>query len=265
MKTPSPSLPHHRVVDFGDTNVSAEEKSRLVNNVFSQVAPYYDRMNDLMSIGLHRCWKNIATLMCEVRPNMRVLDIACGSGDIAARLLPEVAGERAARRRIKNNSRGFVTLCDINPNMLAVAKKRIHHPAARFALSNGETLPFANNSFDRAIICFGLRNITNRQQCLNEMFRVLRPGGMGVIVEFSPPQGKLAHVKRRYLSSILPALGQYFFNDRDSYRYLGESILRFPDRQAIISAMQCAGFSKVSYIDLGGGIALLHRGRKIHL
>lgn len=237
--------------DFGFADVAAAAKTGMVGEVFSQVAPYYDRMNDLMSAGLHRWWKNTAVLLCGARPGMRVLDLACGSGDLAMRLLPRI------------RPGGLVTLADINAEMLAVARQRLPQPAARFLRCNGESLPFAAASFDRVIIGFGLRNITNRQAALAQMRRVLKPGGLCLIMEFSPPQGLLAPLQREYLTRVLPQLGRRFFNDEASYHYLGESILRFPDRDALSAMMIAAGFARVECLALPGGMAVLHRGRRL--
>ncbi len=239
--------------DFGFADVAAEDKTAMVGEVFSQVAPYYDCMNDLMSVGMHRLWKRAAVLLCNARPGMHLLDLACGSGDLAKRLLPKIAPH------------GQLTLADINENMLASAKMRIKHEGVRFTRCNGESLPFANGSFDRVIIGFGLRNITHRQTALAEMHRVLRPGGLCLIMEFSPPsdKGLLATAKRHYLTSTLPCIGDFFYNDAKSYRYLGESILRFPSRQTLVTMMQEAGFGQVQYFPLAAGAVCIHRGRNV--
>ncbi|MDM5148148.1 class I SAM-dependent methyltransferase [Candidatus Persebacteraceae bacterium Df01] len=238
--------------DFGFSDVAADRKAALVGSVFSQVAPYYDRMNDVMSLGLHRLWKNAAVAVAAVRPGMKVLDLACGSGDLAARLLPQVAPH------------GKVTLADINANMLAGARARLRgHLDARYTRCNGESLPFSSCSFDRVLIGFGLRNVTQRETALAEMYRVLRPGGLCLIMEFSPPQGILAPLQRHYLTAILPRLGKRIANDTDSYRYLGESILRFPDRHRLSSMMEVVGFSRVQWLNVAAGAVMLHYGRRL--
>ncbi|MGI9306190.1 MAG: ubiquinone/menaquinone biosynthesis methyltransferase [Gammaproteobacteria bacterium] len=237
--------------DFGFADVAVADKSRLVGGVFSRVAPYYDRMNDLMSAGLHRRWKDAAVLLCGARRGMRVLDLACGSGDLAARLLPRISPG------------GNIALADINLPMLNLAKQRITHPAARFIRCDGECLPFADGSFDRVITAFGLRNISRRETALAEMRRVLRPGGLAAILEFSPPAGTLAGIKTRFLQSGLPFLGESFFGDAESYRYLGESVLRFPPPQALCEMMCAAGFARADFFNIAFGAVYLHRGRRI--
>ncbi|MGI9297261.1 MAG: ubiquinone/menaquinone biosynthesis methyltransferase [Gammaproteobacteria bacterium] len=250
-KESADAAPRRATADFGFAEVDAESKSALVGGVFSRVAPYYDRMNDFMSGGMHRLWKNIAVSRGDLRPGMRVLDLACGGGDIAARVLPRIVPG------------GRITLADANAEMLAAARRRIRHPAARFALCDGESLPFAEHSFDRVFIAFGLRNITRRERALCEMRRVLRPGGMCVVLEFTPPEGMFSALRRRYLISVLPRIGECCFGDAESYRYLGESILRFPPRDALSEMMRAAGFARVECADVAAGIVAAHRARRL--
>ena len=240
------------IADFGFAEVRTDKKTAMVGGIFSQVAPYYDQMNDIMSGGFHRCWKSAAVAFAAIRPGMTILDLACGSGDLATRLLPYMTPN------------GHVILADINPAMLALARRRLqNYRTAQFTQCNGESLPFAGGSFDRIFIAFGLRNITYRQQALAEMHRVLRPGGQCIIVEFSPPQGVLAALRRRLLLAALPRLGQWCFDDADSYRYLAESILRFPPRENLAAMMQNAGLARVQWLNLAAGMVLLHHGRRL--
>ena len=231
--------------DFGFADVNTGAKAALVGEVFSRVAPYYDCMNDLMSGGMHRVWKNTAVMLGDLRPGMRVLDLACGSGDLSARILPRIMPG------------GQLTMADIHADMLRNGRKKAACAAVQ---CDGETLPFAKHSFDRVFIAFGLRNITNRESALSEMHRVLRPGGMCVILEFSPPRGMMG---QRYLLSGLPRLGRWFFGDDESYRYLGESIMRFPPPEKLSSMMTEAGFARGEYFNLAAGIVSLHRARRL--
>lgn len=237
--------------DFGFANVGADEKAALVGGVFSKVAPYYASMNDVMSAGLHRRWKSAAVLLSGARAGMRVLDLACGGGDLAKKFL----------RRVTPG--GGVVLADINAEMLDSARSHIAHPDAQFIRCDGESLPFENGEFDIVSCGFGLRNMTRRDRALEEMRRVLRPGGLCMILEFSPPTGPLAGLQKRYLSSALPAMGKMLFNDAESYRYLGESIMRFPARDQLEEMMRNAGFARADSLNLFGGVVLLHRGRKL--
>lgn len=237
--------------DFGFANVGADEKAALVGSVFSKVAPYYAPMNDVMSAGMHRLWKSAAVLLSCARPGMRVLDLACGGGDL---------GEKFLRRVTPG---GGVVLTDINAEMLDSARARITHPGTLFVRCDGESLPFENCEFDIVACGFGLRNMTRRGRALEEMRRVLRPGGLCMILEFSPPAGPLAGLQARYLSSALPAMGKMLFNDAESYRYLGESIMRFPPRDHLEEMMRKAGFARADSLNLFSGIVLLHRGRKL--
>ena len=245
----SENIPPGEAADFGFADVNIENKARLVDGVFSQVAPYYDRMNDIMSAGLHRRWKNTAVFLGGVRPGMRVLDLACGSGDLAARIFPKIAPN------------GEITLADANAEMLNLAKRRL--PQARAVRCSGESLPFAESSFDRVFIGFGLRNIARREKALSEMRRVLRPGGAAVVLEFAPPLGAFAAAKKCHLKTALPFLGKIFFNDEKNYRYLGESILRFPPPQKLAGMMRTAGFARADFFNIAAGTVFLHRGRRL--
>lgn len=231
-------------VDFGFSDIPAAEKTRRVGEVFAAVAPYYDRMNTLMSGGLHHCWKAAAAALLDVRAGMRVLDLACGSGDMAQRL--------AARTAPRN-----IILADISPAMLAAARRRL--PQAAALLANGEQLPLASASVDRAVIAFGLRNATHRQRLLREMRRVLKIGGRYGILEFSPA-GHFPRLQRLYLTRVLPALGQAAASDRASYRYLGESILRFPGPARLAEMLAAAGLGAPRLNRFAAGGVCLHHG-----
>ena len=251
---PPPTPADCRPADFGFADVAAAEKDALVGGVFSQVAPYYDRMNDVMSFGLHRLWKRAAVQLLAVRPNKRVLDLACGSGDLSVLL----------RRRL---AAGLLVAADINADMLALGRRRLQEsPTAAAPLAvqcDAQSLPFADGAFDRVICAFGLRNTTCRLTALREMRRVLRPGGLCVILEFSPPRGWLRAVRHYHLTAGLPLLGKLFFGDESSYRYLGESIVRFPPPEQLRDMMHDAGLARVQDIALPGGAAWVHRGWRL--
>ena len=233
--------------DFGFSQVPIAEKTALVKAVFTRAAPHYDFMNDVMSAGGHRLWKRIAASMCEVRPGMAVLDLAGGSGDITRLLLPRVSPN------------GQVMLADINADMLALAKKRLGNAAdVHFIHCNAEKLPFDEYRFDRVIIAFGLRNIGKRDTALAQMRRVLRIGGKIVILEFSPPSGVLAGAQDFYLRRVLPFLGRQLADDEESYRYLGESILRFPPPTTLKEMLNDAGFEHVQQFQFAAGAVVLH-------
>lgn len=242
--------PASSTADFGAANVRTEQKAQLVDAVFSQVAPYYDRMNDIMSAGLHRRWKNAAVCLGKLRPGMRVLDLACGSGDLAARIAPKIAPG------------GEIVLADANAAMLGVAKQR-PPAAARFVRCSGESLPFAGESFDRVFIGFGLRNIARREKALAEMRRVLRPGGAVFVLEFAPPAAPFSRAKKCYLQTALPLLGKCFFGDEKNYRYLGESVLRFPPPAKLAGMMRAAGFARADFFNIAAGAVYLHRARRM--
>ena len=235
-------------VDFGFNDVPAAEKSQRVKDVFTAVSSYYDRMNDLMSGGLQRCWKNAAATLLDVGGDMHVLDLACGSGDMAQRLTP-----------LTSKANGVV-LADINAAMLATARQKL--PAAPAVRADGESLPFAEHSFDRVMIAFGLRNVTHRQRLLCEVHRVLKTGGKYGILEFSPA-GHFPRLQQLYLIRALPFLGMLAASDADSYRYLGESILRFPSPQQLTEMLAAAGLPGACIHKFAGGIVCLHRGCRL--
>ena len=240
-------------VDFGFADIPPDEKRRRVRDLFARVAPYYDRMNDAMSLGAHRLWKRAAVAMMNARPGMRVLDLAAGTGDLAARVAPDIAPG------------GQLVAADISAPMLAVAAARFrNNPAVLPVRCDAENLPFPDARFDRVVVAFGLRNIANRPQALAEMHRVLRTGGSAFVLEFSPPQGAspAARLRRAYLEKALPQIGKAVAADAESYRYLAESILRFPTPPALAEMMRGAGFANANWISFAGGTVCLHRARR---
>jgi demethylmenaquinone methyltransferase/2-methoxy-6-polyprenyl-1,4-benzoquinol methylase len=242
--------------DFGFESVAAAEKSGRVRRVFDSVAGRYDLMNDLMSLGLHRLWKRFAVEVSGVRPGGHVLDLAGGTGDCAA----------LYRGRL--GKQGRVTVCDINGAMLRRGRDRLldagHAAGFRFVQADAERLPFAEGVFDCVNIAFGLRNVTDREAALGSMLHALRWGGSAIILEFSKVTiPALARLYDRYSFDVIPALGELVAGDRDSYRYLVESIRMFPDQDALRAMMQAAGFSRVEYFNLSGGVVAVHRGVRI--
>jgi demethylmenaquinone methyltransferase/2-methoxy-6-polyprenyl-1,4-benzoquinol methylase len=238
---------------FGYRQVPAADKAGLVGQVFDSVASRYDLMNDLMSFGLHRLWKRFAVERAHLRPGEQVLDLAAGSGDLAALMAPKVG------------PRGRVLLSDINATMLELGRDRLTDQGivgnVDFVIANAESLPFADASFDCLTIAFGLRNVTDQQRALAEMYRVLRPAGRCLVLEFSHPVAPgLKPLYDAYSFSVLPLLGQVVAGDAESYRYLAESIRVHPDQQTLLELMQAAGFERCDYYNLSGGVVALHRG-----
>lgn len=239
--------------DFGFTEVPESDKARRVDGVFTSVAKSYDTMNDLMSAGLHRVWKAFAIRHANVRPGMKVLDIAGGTGDLARAFAPQV------------QPGGQVWLTDINAAMLAAGRDRLLDAGHMLptAQCDAEQLPFAADTFDIVTVAFGLRNMTHRQRALAEMFRVLAPGGRLLVLEFSRIWAPLAPAYDAYSLNVLPWLGRRVAGDADSYRYLAESIRRFPSQQELASMMEHAGLERVQWFNLAAGICALHVGEKI--
>jgi demethylmenaquinone methyltransferase/2-methoxy-6-polyprenyl-1,4-benzoquinol methylase len=241
---------------FGYQEVPRSEKARRVADVFDSVAERYDIMNDLMSLGVHRLWKRFAVELAAVRPGQRVLDLAGGSGDLAARFAPLVGAA------------GEVVLADINAHMLEQGRRRLVDRGiinnVRYAQVNAERLPFPDNSFDCITIAFGLRNVTDKDAALRSMFRALKPGGRALVLEFSKPVAPgLRPLYDLYSFKVLPLLGRFVARDESSYRYLAESIRMHPDQETLKSMMQQAGFERCDYHNLSGGIVALHRGYKL--
>jgi demethylmenaquinone methyltransferase / 2-methoxy-6-polyprenyl-1,4-benzoquinol methylase len=251
---------------FGAKKVPLAAKQGLVNDVFHSVARRYDLMNDLMSLGLHRAWKDalvtavnpprVAPSVASSAAPFAVLDIAGGTGDIALRILQAGGG------------RTHVTICDINPEMLEVGRERarLHNAGSMvtFAEANAEALPFADRSFDAATIAFGIRNVPRIEQALAEAFRVLKIGGKFVCLEFSSVDvPALDRLYDLYSFNVIPALGRVVAGDAESYRYLVESIRRFPKPQAFAAMLRGAGFARVSFQPMSGGIVTLHSGWRL--
>ncbi|HYW02628.1 MAG TPA: bifunctional demethylmenaquinone methyltransferase/2-methoxy-6-polyprenyl-1,4-benzoquinol methylase UbiE [Gammaproteobacteria bacterium] len=242
--------------DFGYREVSRSEKARLVRGVFDSVAGRYDLMNDLMSGGLHRLWKRYTLELSGVRRGQRVLDLAGGTGDLAALF----------SRRVGRD--GLVLLSDINEAMLRRGRERLVDRGVvgnvEYLLADAERLPLASDRFDCISIGFGLRNVTDKDAALAEMHRVLRPGGRCLVLEFSRPVVPgLRPLYDWYSFRILPLMGRAVARDPDSYRYLAESIRRHPDQETLREMMETAGFGRCQYYNLAGGIVAVHRGFKL--
>lgn len=241
---------------FGFEELPADEKQARVGTVFESVAEHYDLMNDLMSFGLHRAWKRFTTHVARVRPGARVLDLAGGTGDLAARLAPEVGRD------------GNVVVADVNRSMLRRGRARLIDRGiagnVRYARCDAERLPFPDRSFDRLLIGFGLRNVTNQARALAETYRVLRPAGMALVLEFSHlTVPALQRAYDVYSFSVLPALGRVVAGDARSYRYLVESIRRHPDQGTLLATMREAGFERCGYHNLAYGIVAVHKGYRL--
>lgn len=240
-------------VDFGFEQVAREEKAGRVRGVFDSVAGKYDLMNDLMSGGLHRLWKRFVLTLTGLKPGQRALDVAGGTGDLGAGLARQVGDT------------GLVVLSDINAAMLARGRARLTDAGVvgnvAYALANAEQLPFADGEFDCITIGFGLRNVTDKAAALASTYRVLRPGGQLLILEFSQPTAPgLKPLYDAYSFRVLPLLGRLVAGDAASYRYLAESIRMHPDQEALLAMMRAAGFEGARYHNLSGGIVAVHRG-----
>src|SRR5688572_30553184 len=247
--TPSGSAPG---TDFGFERVPWNEKARRVRGVFDSVAGNYDVMNDLMSGGLHRIWKQFTLQLANLRPGQKALDVAGGTGDLAAGMAKQV-GER-----------GLVVLTDINAAMLSHGRDRLINDGlvanTRCAQVNAEKVPFADGTFDCVTIGFGLRNVTDKPAALASMRRVLKPGGQLLILEFSHPAAPLKPLYDAYSFRVLPLLGKLVAKDEASYRYLAESIRMHPNQETLLGMMKDAGLEGCRYHNLAGGIVAVHRG-----
>lgn len=242
-------------IDFGYTQVLKQEKVKRVAEVFHSVASKYDVMNDLMSFGIHRIWKKITIEYSSVRKGQKVLDLAGGTGDLTAKFSQLVGDD------------GLVVLADINESMLKVGRDKLRDKGLfkniEYVQANAEELPFADNYFDCITISFGLRNVTDKDKALCSMWRVLKPGGRLLILEFSKPQYQILNkVYDLYSFTMLPLMGKIVANDADSYRYLAESIRMHPDQKTLKKMMENAGFVDVKYHNMTGGIVALHTGFK---
>ena len=245
---------NNKTTSFGFKTVSEEEKTEKVKEVFDSVATNYDLMNDLMSMGVHRLWKRFMLSQTGLKMGMKALDVAGGTGDIAA-LLREQVGES-----------GLVVMTDINPSMLKEGRSRLLDKGKlkniQVMQCDAEQLPFDDDHFDCVTIAFGLRNVTVKENALKSMFRVLKPGGKLLILEFSKPNEMLSPAYDIYSFNILPALGEWVANDRESYQYLAESIRVHPDQEKLEQMILSAGFDRAEYRNLTGGIVALHIGYK---
>lgn len=239
---------------FGYKTVAREEKASHVKDVFDSVSNSYDVMNDLMSAGLHRLWKKHTIEKASVKKGYQVLDLAGGTGDLA----------KAFTKQVGNS--GHVVLADINLSMLEEGRARLIDAGASNNLSiiqlNAENLPFHENSFDLITIAFGLRNVTNKQQALNSIYKTLKPGGKLLILEFSKPMSVIQPIYDLYSFKVLPFLGDLVAKDADSYRYLAESIRMHPDQNTLITMMEEANLKRCRFQNFTGGIVALHEGYK---
>ena len=237
--------------DFGFKSVKSKLKTGLVSDLFSRVSNQYDVMNDVMSFGLHRCWKKSFIEKLALKPNMKILDVAGGTGDIAIRIAKNKAYLAPQ-----------VTVCDLTYDMVCQGKDKTANAGVlgiRWHIGNAEKLPYADASFDRVTIAFGLRNVTNKDAALNEMARVLKPGGTLSCLEFSPPEGVLKTFYDLYSFKIIPWVGERIAKDREAYQYLVESIRQFPEPSILREMILNQGFSTCTYEKWTGGIVTLHQ------
>jgi demethylmenaquinone methyltransferase/2-methoxy-6-polyprenyl-1,4-benzoquinol methylase len=252
--------PPDPTASFGYRDVPADEKAGMVRDVFASVAPRYDLMNDLMSAGVHRLWKNTLVDVLNPRPGERILDVAGGTGDIAFRIVK--------RLREKGGEKPDVTICDINPAMLEVGRDRAVDRGLLQGLTwttgDAEDLPFPDRTFDGYTIAFGLRNVTHIDKALAEAQRVLKPGGRFYCLEFSKvTSAPVARAYDAYSERALPFFGRLVARDAESYRYLHESIRRFPAQRELADRMRRAGFAQVAWRNLTLGVVALHSGWRI--
>jgi demethylmenaquinone methyltransferase/2-methoxy-6-polyprenyl-1,4-benzoquinol methylase len=241
---------------FGYENVPRDEKVNRVRGVFDSVADKYDVMNDLMSLGIHRIWKKFTIDQTDLQPGQRALDVAGGTGDLTMAMAKRVG------------PRGHVILSDINEAMLENGRRRLIDAGivenVSFEVANAEDLPFEDNSFHCVTIALGLRNVTDKDAALRSMYRVLKPGGQLLVLEFSKPTiPGFNPIYDAYSFKVLPKIGKLVANDEDSYRYLAESIRMHPDQETLLGMLDDAGFENTRYHNLTGGIVALHRGYKL--
>lgn len=247
-------MDNEKTTHFGYQQVPLDDKVKKVRHVFDSVASKYDVMNDLMSMGVHRIWKKMTLDIANVKTGQKVLDLAGGTGDLALKFAKQVGAT------------GQVVLADINDSMLEVGRERLLNKGVivNYAQINAEILPFADNSFDLITIAFGLRNVTDKDQALASMLRVLKPGGRLLVLEFSELQvTPLRPVYDWYSFNILPTLGKVIANDAESYQYLAESIRMHPNQETLKQMMLTAGFERCEYYNLSAGLVALHSGYKL--
>jgi demethylmenaquinone methyltransferase / 2-methoxy-6-polyprenyl-1,4-benzoquinol methylase len=248
-------MTEEKTTHFGFQDVPEAEKAQMVHGVFSRVASKYDVMNDLMSGGIHRIWKDAMMDWLAPRPGQRLLDVAGGTGDVAFRFLKRAPGAAAV-------------VCDMTEPMLIEGRKRAEAeklaPSLDWVVGDAMALPFPDGSFDVYTISFGIRNVTRITEALAEAYRVLKPGGRLMVLEFSRiPNDLMQTVYDLYSFNVIPAMGQVVTGDRASYQYLVESIRKFPDQESFVGMIRSAGFDQVKYRNLTMGIAALHSGWKL--
>ena len=251
-----------KTIDFGFEDIPESQKASRVRGVFDSVAGNYDLMNDAMSLGVHRVWKNMVMAKLNPQPGEVLLDVAGGTGDLARRFI--VVAEDVRMRRGGDVARAVI--CDINAEMLlaGIDKKKDHGLDLSRVCGDAQNLPFPDNHFDALTIAFGIRNVTDRDMALREFYRVLKPGGRLGVLEFStPPTQWLRQFYDAYSFAVIPRMGQILAKDRDSYQYLVESIRRFPRQAQFADMVKDVGFARVKWDDYSGGIAALHTGWKI--
>lgn len=241
---------------FGFEQVDVNEKASRVRGVFDSVAGKYDLMNDVLSMGVHRLWKRFTVDLANLRGGEQVLDVAGGTGDLAIKFAKQVGAS------------GHVWLTDINAEMLSVGRDRVIDKGilnnVDVALADAQKLPFADNTFDLVTIGFGLRNVTDKDEALRSMFRVLKPGGQLIVLEFSKPViPLLGKLYDEYSFKVMPKVGELVAGDAESYRYLAESIRMHPDQETLKGMMETAGFERTQYYNLTAGMVAVHRGFKI--
>jgi demethylmenaquinone methyltransferase/2-methoxy-6-polyprenyl-1,4-benzoquinol methylase len=241
---------------FGFETVQTEEKAGRVRAVFDSVSNKYDLMNDLMSFGVHRLWKRQVIEICGVRKGCKVLDLAAGTGDLSARFSGLVGPE------------GLVVFSDINASMLEQGRVRMldegHVGNLRYIQADAQHLPFPDDYFDCVTIGFGLRNVTDKQLALEAIFRVIKPGGRLMVLEFSKPTNKpMETLYDLHSFNLMPKIGKLVTQDEDSYRYLAESIRMHPDQETLKQMMEQAGFERCEYFNLTAGVVAIHRGYKL--
>ncbi len=236
--------------NFGYKKVTPKEKTKLVQKVFSNVAENYDLMNDVMSFGTHRFWKKIFINIVNPRNDEKIIDVGSGSGDLVLEIQ-------------KKKFSGKIDVVDLNKEMLSLGKKRIKRKNVNFYLQNAESLNFKNNTYDKYLISFCLRNITNIDQSFKEAFRILKPGGQYYCLEFSRPNSFIiSNFYSYYKSNFIPFFGKIFSNNREAYNYLNESIDMFPNQEDLKKRIEKAGFKSVKFLNLFDGIVSIHTGFK---
>ena len=249
---------------FGYETIDSEEKEGRVGAVFDSVAGKYDLMNDVMSAGIHRAWKNWYVWQTGVKPGEAVLDLAAGTGDITLRLAKRMRGIEAGA-----DIEGRLVSSDINAAMLKIGEERLTNKGwlknLEFVIANAEALPFESNSFDLITMAFGLRNVTHQDKALAEMARVLKPGGRVLVLEFSRPKNAVINRFYDWYSfTFLPKMGALIAKDADSYQYLAESIRMHPPQEELKAMFAAAGLVDCEYQNLSNGIVAIHKGVKPH-